>query len=96
MSIDVHPIFANRRFIVPYLTLSLPLVLASVGLLAREPRPIPFGSSIVLAVPLSVVGVALLLPVYYLCRALPVSETPWPRLLATHGGGALLMGAVWA
>ena len=36
----------------------------------------------------------LLLPVWYLCRALPANETPLARLLATHGAGAMATAVV--
>lgn len=78
------------------MTASLPLAVATVGWLTRGPSPVPVLPAALIALPLSVAAVALLLPVWYLCRALPADETPWLRLLATHGGGAAIMSVGWA
>src|SRR5262249_6837099 len=60
--------------------------------LARGRNPPPPASAALIALPLSVAATVLLLPVWYLCRALPVYETSLTRLLLTHAVGALVTG----
>jgi hypothetical protein len=92
----VHPILADRRRFAAYMAIALPLAAATFALLTREPLALAPGAAALLALPLAVAGAALLLPAWYLCRALPPRETPWLRLLATHAGGAALAGVAWA
>ena len=92
----MHPILLGRGRITAYLAASVPLAVATAALLTRAPSPLPWPLAALVALPLSAAAVALLLPVWYLCRALPPDETPWPRLLVTHGGGAAVMGVAWA
>jgi hypothetical protein len=91
----VHPILADRRRVLAYTAASLPLAAAIAGLLTREPNAFPLLPATLLAGPLALVALALLLPVWYVCRTLPVGETPFSRLVATHGAGALFAGLAW-
>jgi hypothetical protein len=70
----------------------VPLALAGVGLLAQGRNALPPAAAAMIAFPLSLAATLLLLPVWYLCRALPVYETSASRLLLTHAAGALLTG----
>ncbi len=91
----MHPILADRRRVLAYSAASLPLAAAVAGLLTREPNALPLLPATLLAVPLALVALALLLPVWYVCRTLPVGETPFSRLVATHGAGALFAALAW-
>ena len=75
-----------------YLAAAVPLALAGVGLLAQGRNALPPAAAAMIAFPLSLAATLLLLPVWYLCRALPVYETSASRLLLTHAAGALLTG----
>lgn len=92
----MHPILADRRRLALYATAVVPLAAAITGALTRPPNAFAWTPAIWTAVLLAIVALALLLPVWYLCRALPPDSTPWSRLLATHGGGAVLTSAAWA
>jgi len=75
---------------VAYLTAGLPLAAAMVAALTRGPRAFPPITALLLATPLTLVALALLLTVRYVCRAVPLEGTPVAYLLVTHGFGALL------
>jgi sensor histidine kinase YesM len=92
----VHPILADRRRFLAYVAATLPLAAVVTALLARGPNGLSLSVAAGLALPLAVAGLALLLPVWYVCRTLPVGDTAFPRLVATHGGGALFTGLLWA
>ena len=92
----MHPVLADGRRLALYLTASVPLAAATMGLLAQGRNALPLAAAAVVAVPLSVGALLVLLPVWYLCRALPAYETRVSRLLITHGAGALLAGATGA
>jgi hypothetical protein len=88
----VHPVFADARRLAVYMTASVPVALAGMALLAQGRNALSPASAALIAFPLSVAATLLLLPLWYLCRALPVDETSTSRLLLTHAGGALLTG----
>jgi len=88
----VHPVLSDGRRLAVYMTASVPLALAGTALLAQGRNALPPAPAALIAFPLSVAATLLLLPVWYLCRALPVYETSGARLLLTHAGGALLTG----
>jgi two-component system sensor histidine kinase AlgZ len=92
----VHPILADRRRLAIYMTAALPLAVAAMGVLTQAPSALPLVAAAAIAVPVSAASVGLLLPVWYLCRALPVNATPLSRLVITHAGGAVLGGVAWA
>jgi hypothetical protein len=91
----VHPILADGRRLAAYTATALPLAAATAGLLTRGPDGVPPLPAVGLAVPLALVALVLLLPVWYVCRALPVQEAPLARLLAAHGLGALFTSSAW-
>jgi hypothetical protein len=92
----VHPVLSDWRRLALYLTASVPLAVAAIGLLAQGRNALPLGAAAVIALPLSAGALLVLLPVWYVCRALPVYETPVSSLLLTHGAGALLAGSAGA
>src|SRR5258708_28637178 len=75
-----------------YMTAAVPVALAGMALLSQGRNALPSAPAALIAFPLSVAATLLLLPVWYLCRALPVDDTSPSRLLLTHAGGALLTG----
>jgi two-component system sensor histidine kinase AlgZ len=86
----VHPVVADTRRLALYLTASVPVALAGMALLAQGQNALPAGAAALIAFPLSAAAILLLLPVWYLCRALPVHQTSMSRLVLTHVVGALL------
>ena len=86
----MQPVIAGRRRLALYLAASVPVALAGMALLAQGPNALPASAAALVAFPLSVAATLMLLPVWYLCRALPVNETSLSRLLLTHVVGALL------
>jgi len=92
----VHPVLSDTRRLAVYMTASVPVALAGTALLAQGRNALTPASAALIAFPLSVAGTVLMLPVWYLCRALPVYSTSLPRLLLTHAGGALLTGLTGA
>ncbi len=91
----MHPILSDRRRLAACLAAALPLAAATAGLLTRGPNAVPLVPALWLSVPFALVGLALLLPVWYVCRTLPAGETPLFRMLATHGAAAFFTGLVW-
>jgi two-component system, LytTR family, sensor histidine kinase AlgZ len=87
----VLPALTDTRRLAVYMT-ALPVALAGTALLAQGRNALPLGAAALIAVPLTVMGLPLLLPLWYLCRALPVNETSVTRLVLTHAGGAALAG----
>ncbi len=79
-----------------YMMASVPLCLAGVGLLTQGRNALPPTAAALIAFPLSLAAALLMLPVWYLCRALPAYETALSRLLVTHAAGAVLAGLAGA
>jgi hypothetical protein len=91
----VHPILADGRRLAAYAAAALPLAMVTTGVLTRGPRGLPPLQAVAAAVPLALVALMLLLPVWYVCRALPLQGAPLARLLTAHGLGALFTSAAW-
>ncbi len=91
----MHPVLADRRRFVAYAAASLPIAAVVAALFARGPNTLPLALAVGVSLPLAVLALALLLPVWYLCRTLPVGETPFPRFVATHGAAALVTSLAW-
>jgi hypothetical protein len=88
----VHPVLADGRRVAMYMTASVPVALAGMALLTQGRNALAPAPAALIAFPLSVAATLLLLPVWYLCRALPVDEASASPLLLTHAGGALITG----
>jgi hypothetical protein len=88
----VHPILTDGRRLALYMGASLPLAVVAAALFVRGPAPLPPTAAALIALPLAVAALALVLPVWYVCRAFPVNATPVTRLLVTHAGGAVVTG----
>jgi two-component system, LytTR family, sensor histidine kinase AlgZ len=88
----VHPFLVDRRRLAMYVAAAAPIGLAGFGLLVQGRNALPPLAAAVIAFPLSFAGTLLLLPVWYVCRSLPVNETSATRLLVTHLGTAMLTG----
>jgi hypothetical protein len=92
----VHPVLADGRRLAVYMTAAVPVALAGMGLLAQGRNALTPAAAALIAFPLAAAATVLLLPVWYLCRALPVYQTSGSRILLTHAGGALLTGLAGA
>jgi hypothetical protein len=92
----VHPFLVDRRRLAMYVAAAGPIALAGAGLLAQGRNALPPAAAALIAFPLSFAATLLLLPVWYLCRALPAYETSGTRLLLTHLAGAVLTGVAGA
>ena len=79
-----------------YVAAAAPLGLAGFGLLVQGRNALTPAAAAVIAFPLSFAGTLLLVPVWYVCRSLPVYETSATRLLVTHLGAAVLTGMMAA
>lgn len=84
----MHPLLSDRRRLLAALAVALPLAAGAAAFLMRGPEALPAVPAVLVAVPLALAAVVLLLPVWYVCRALPIDRSPFIRLLATHGVGA--------
>ena len=91
----MFPILGHGRRFGAYVTAALPLAALIAGLVTQGPGALPPAAAVLVAAPLAVVAVALLLPVWYVCRSLPVGDTPLTRLLATHALGAVATSVIW-
>jgi two-component system, LytTR family, sensor histidine kinase AlgZ len=91
----VDPIPRDRRWLAA-LSTAVVLVAASTGsFLARGPHPLTLGTAVGIAIPLAIVALVLLIPVRYVCQALPLGSASLSRLLVTHGLGALVLSSAW-
>jgi two-component system sensor histidine kinase AlgZ len=88
----VHPILTDGRRLATDMAASLPLAVVAAALLVQGPSALPPTAAGLIAVPLAAAAAGLVLPVWYLCRALPVNATPIVRLAVTHAGGAVATG----
>jgi hypothetical protein len=86
---------ADRRRIAALAAATAVVAAAIGGLLTRGPESLPLGPVVLLAVPLALAGIGLLMPVRYVCRAVPLREASWSRLVVTHGLGALFLSSAW-
>jgi two-component system, LytTR family, sensor histidine kinase AlgZ len=91
----VNPALAEPPRAFAHLGAALPLGALTVGVLTRGPQGLPLLPAVFLALPLAALALALFLPVSYVCRALPVRETPVSRLAVIHASGALLTVSLW-
>jgi two-component system, LytTR family, sensor histidine kinase AlgZ len=90
----VHPLFADRGRLLATGTLALPLAtLVAVFLIVRA--GLPTVPALLLALWLASSAIGLLLPVWYICRAVPLGGTPMMRLFATHAAAAATTSAAW-
>jgi sensor histidine kinase YesM len=74
--------------------MAVPLAVA-VGVFLRREGGLGTTPSVVVGVWLALSALALLLPVWYLCRSMPLGETAMARLLSTHGAAAAATGVAW-
>jgi hypothetical protein len=77
-----------------YATMAAPIAALVAALLVRQGQ-FPVVPAIAVAAPLALAILLLALPVWYICRAFPVGETPILRLVGTHAAAALCTGLAW-
>ncbi len=90
----MHPIFARKGRLLPYLAATAPLGALLTALLAR-PGAYTLAQAAAVAFPLGVVYAFLGLSAWYPCRSLPLTRAKTPLLLASHGGAAFVTSAAW-
>jgi two-component system, LytTR family, sensor histidine kinase AlgZ len=91
----VSPILTDRRGLPAFSTAAVVVATATAAFLTRGARPLPLGPALGLSLLLALVGIALLLPIRYVCRTLPLGGISFSRLLITHGLGALVLSSGW-
>jgi hypothetical protein len=89
----MHPIFRSRRLGL-YLLVWLPIAY-TLSLILVEQSRLSWPAGIALAVPLCLIYAFVCLSAWYACRSLPLNREQMPRLLITHLGSALGIGALW-
>jgi hypothetical protein len=90
----MHPVIASKGRLGPYLLTMVPLYGILVALLAR-PGALSIGEALAAAAPMTLVYPFLGLSSWYPCRIVPLDRSTVPRLLATHGTGAVVTSALW-
>lgn len=90
----MHPIFAGKGRLAPYLAGTVPLAGVLVALLAR-PGALGIAEAVALAVPMTLVYAFLGLSAWYPARNLPARGGRLPLLVATHAAAAAATTAVW-
>jgi hypothetical protein len=88
----VSPALGDGKRLAVYVTAALPVALAGTTLMSEGKNALPATSAAFIAFTLSFAATVFVLPLWYLCRALPVSNTSGSRLLLTHAAGAVLTG----
>jgi len=91
----VDPLSGDHRRLAALTTAAVLVGAATATFLSRGTQPVSLAAAIGLSVPLALVGTALLLPVRYVCRTLPLGQASFTRLLVTHGMAALLLSSAW-
>jgi two-component system, LytTR family, sensor histidine kinase AlgZ len=87
-------LFADHRRLGASLMALLPLAaVLAVGVV--RPAGLSLAHSLLLSLPLAAISLALLLPVWYVCRALPLATTPPPKLVLSHGLAAAAASVAW-
>jgi two-component system sensor histidine kinase AlgZ len=89
----MHPIFGDFRRLLLYLAAWLPVAGAVAVLLAFSGSS--WTEAAALAVPVVPPFAFACLASWYLCRALPLHDTPLPRLLGTQVAAAALSASLW-
>ncbi|TAN22123.1 MAG: sensor histidine kinase [Acidobacteria bacterium] len=89
----MHPVLQNNRRLAIYVAAWVPLGFLLAYLLHASGLPV--GHAAALAGPLTLVLAFGLLPIWYTCRALPLSKYPGTAL-AAHGIDAVVVGWVWS
>ena len=90
----MHPLLANLRQLGLYLLAWVPLGGILVYLLAGTDG-LRWGEATLLTFPLCLVYASVCLSAWYSCRATPVEQSGYLRLLLTHLTAAVLLGTLW-
>jgi hypothetical protein len=90
----MHPILGERGKLGLYLAAWVPVGAVLAGLLGLSGR-MPWPEAWALALPLSLAYAFVCLNAWYLCRALPLRGSTFPRLLGAHVVAASVAGAFW-
>ena len=90
----MHPVLTQLRRLLLYLTAWVPVAGLLAGLLVLSTDLGPT-EAVVLAVPLSAVFAFICLSAWYICRAFPLAEQSFPRLVGIASGTALATSSLW-
>jgi two-component system sensor histidine kinase AlgZ len=90
----MHPILSDRSRLTSYLAAWIPVTALVAGVLVLS-NAAGWAEAVLLAFPLAMVYAFLCLSSWYLCRAMPVRSTPFPRVVATLVVAAASAGALW-
>ncbi|HEY6551986.1 MAG TPA: hypothetical protein VI669_01450, partial [Vicinamibacteria bacterium] len=91
----MEPLSGDRRRLAALATATVLVGAATGAFLSLGAQPVSLAAVLGLSVPLALAGTALLLPIRYVCRTLPLGQASFTRLLATHGLAALLLSSAW-
>ncbi len=87
----MHPVLTELRRLLLYLTLWVPVAGLLVGLL----RLSNIAELVLIPVPLSVVFAFMCLSAWYICRAFPLKQQSFPRIVVLAGGTAAVTSSLW-
>jgi hypothetical protein len=90
----MHPILGRLRQLGLYLLAWVPLAAILVYLLARSGDP-SWGEAAAITVPLCFVYAFLCLSAWYPCRATPLEQSGFLKLLLTHFTAAVVLSTLW-
>lgn len=90
----MHPILQSRARIFAYLLLWVPLGMLLAGLAVMQGWS--RSEALALAAPMAIVGAAIYLTPYYLCRVIGLENQPWKNLFAIWGFAAITDGGLWS
>jgi two-component system sensor histidine kinase AlgZ len=91
----VDPILPDRRRVAMLVAASVLVAIGCGAWLGGGAHPLTLGPAAGLSVLLALVALVLLMPVRYVCQALPLGTAALSRLLVAHGLGALLLSSAW-
>lgn len=91
----MHPLL-NSPLRLSGLLLVWALLVTGISWILSQANQTPFGDSLLLFAPLYFLALIFILPVYYVCRGLPLNDTSVLMLLGSHGLTALVIMGIWS
>lgn len=91
----MHPLF-NSPLRLSGLLLVWALLVTSISWVLSQANHLPFGDSLLLFAPPYFLALVFILPVYYICRGLPLNDTSILMLFASHLLTALVIMGIWS
>jgi len=90
----MHPILAQKERFVLYMAAWL-LLAGLLAVLATASGSLRWNEAFALTLPMSIVYAFMCLAALYLCRAFPLQQTNFLKLISVYGMAALLSSSVW-